>query len=47
MERNVKISLEKAREWYNSGNESLKEVALQAFNEGELVINPWGNNQNF
>ena len=41
MERNVKISLEKAREWYNSGNESLKEVALQAFKEGELVKNPW------
>lgn len=41
MERNVKISLEKAREWYNSGNESLREVALQAFKEGELVQNPW------
>lgn len=41
MERNVKISLEKAREWYNSGNESLKEVALQAFKESELVENPW------
>lgn len=41
MERNVKISLEKAREWYNSGNESLKEVALQAFKESKLVVNPW------
>jgi hypothetical protein len=41
MERNVKISLEKAREWHNSGNESLKEVALQAFNEDELTVNPW------
>lgn len=41
MERSVKISLEKAREWYNSGNESLREVALQAFKEGELVENPW------
>lgn len=41
MERNVKISLEKAREWYNSGNESLKEVALQAFKEDELIKNPW------
>lgn len=41
MERNVKISLEKAREWYNSGNESLKEIALQAFKESELVVNPW------
>ena len=41
MERNVKINLEKAREWYNSGNESLKEVALQAFKESELMVNPW------
>ena len=35
-ERNVTITLEKAQEWYNSGNESLKEIALQAFNESEL-----------
>lgn len=41
MERNVKISLEKAKEWYNSGNASLKEVALQAFTEDEFVENPW------
>lgn len=36
MERNITITLEKAREWYNSDNESLKEVALQAFNKEEL-----------
>ena len=36
IKRNVSISLEKAQEWYNSGNESLKEIALQAFNESEL-----------
>ena len=41
MERNIKISLEKARRWYNSGNESLREVALQAFKESELVEKPW------
>lgn len=41
MERNVKISLEKAKEWYNSGNESLREVALQTFKEEELVEKPW------
>ena len=41
MERSVKISLEKAKEWYNSGNESLREVALRAFKESELVENPW------
>ena len=32
------FTLEKAREWYNSDNESLKELALQAFNEEELII---------
>ena len=35
-ERNITITIDKAREWYNSGNESLKELALQAFNESEL-----------
>ena len=34
--RNITITLEKAREWYNSDNESLKELALQAFDEKEL-----------
>ena len=34
--RNVSVTLEKAREWYNSGNAALKEVALQAFKEEEL-----------
>lgn len=47
MERNVKISLEKAREWYNSGNESLKEIALQAFNESELIVKVWENIKTF
>ena len=37
MERNIKITLEKAREWYNSNNESLKDIALQAFSEKELT----------
>ena len=37
--RNITVTLEKAREWYNSGDESLKEVALQAFNENELAYN--------
>lgn len=37
MERNIKITLEKAKEWYNSSNISLKEVALQAFSEKELT----------
>lgn len=37
--RNVTVTLDKAKEWYNSGNESLKEIALQAFNKDELVYN--------
>lgn len=39
MERNITITLEKAVEWYNSGNDSLKEVALQAFSRDELLYN--------
>lgn len=35
--RNVKITLDKAREWYNSGYESLREIALQVFKEEELT----------
>ena len=34
-ERNVKISLDKAREWYNKGGE-LKEIALSAFTKNEI-----------
>lgn len=36
-ERTIKVSLQKAREWYNSNNESLKEIALQAFPEKTLI----------
>lgn len=35
-ERNITVTLDKAREWYNSENESLKEIALQAFSEKKL-----------
>ena len=35
-ERNVKISLDKAREWYKQGGE-LKEIALSAFTEKEIT----------
>ena len=34
--RNVTLTLEKAKEFYNSGNTALKEVALQAFTVEEL-----------
>ena len=39
MERNITITLEKAVEWYNSDNDTLKEVALQAFSRDELLYN--------
>ena len=35
-ERNVTVTLEKAKEWFNSGNATLKEIALQAFSKKEL-----------
>lgn len=34
--RNISLTLEKAKEWYNSGNEALREAALQAYTEDEL-----------
>ena len=36
-ERNVIVTLNKAKEWFNSNNETLKELALQAFSEEELT----------
>ena len=36
-ERNITVTLEKAKEWFNSGNATLKEIALQAFSEEELT----------
>ena len=38
-ERNITITLEKAREWYNSRNATLKKLALQAFDKDELTLN--------
>lgn len=35
-ERTIKLSLEKAREYYDKGGE-LREIALQAFGEGEIL----------
>ena len=37
-ERSIKISLERAREWYNRGGE-YKELALSAFSEEEIIEN--------
>ena len=36
--RSIKISLEEAREWYNSGNSFKKELALKIYKEIELSI---------
>ena len=36
-ERNLTVTLNKAKEWFNSGNATLKEIALQAFSEEELT----------
>ena len=35
--RSIKVSLEKAIEWYNSGNEALRTLALTAYTENELI----------
>ena len=37
-ERNIKISIEKAREWYSYGGE-LKKLALSVFTEKEIKEN--------
>ena len=37
--RNITVTLDKAKEWFNSGNAAFKELALQAFSEDELVDN--------
>ena len=36
-ERNITVTLDKAKEWFNSGNATLKEIALQAFSKEELT----------
>ena len=38
-ERNITITIDKAREWYNSENDTLKKIALQAFSKNELKFN--------
>lgn len=36
-ERNMTISLAQARDWFNSGNKQLQELALQVFDRKELI----------
>lgn len=38
-ERNIAVTLDKAREWFNSENTTLRKLALQAFSEKELAYN--------
>lgn len=38
-ERNITITLNKAKEWFSSGNATLKEIALKAFDKDELTFN--------
>lgn len=38
MERNITVTLEKAKEWYNSGDATLQEIALQAFSREEFTV---------
>lgn len=35
----ITITIEKAREWYHGKNEELREIALQAFDEKDLIFN--------
>lgn len=37
--RNIKVTLEQAIEWYNSGNETLRTLALTVYTEEELTFN--------
>lgn len=37
--KKIDVSLDEAKEWFNSGNATLKEIALKAFNKDELTHN--------
>lgn len=37
--RSIKVTLEQAMEWYNSGNSTLRTLALSAYTEDELEFN--------
>ena len=45
--RNVTLTLQKAKEFYNSGNAALKEAALQAFTKEELTTPKYTNIKTF
>lgn len=37
-ERNIKVTLEQAMKWYNSGDSTLRTLALSAYTEDELKL---------
>ena len=37
--RNISVTLEQAREWYKSGNDTLRTLALNAYTKDELELN--------
>lgn len=37
--RNISVTLKQAREWYNSGNNTLRILALNAYTKDELELN--------
>lgn len=37
--KKINVSLDEAKEWFNSGNATLKEIALKAFSKDELIYN--------
>lgn len=45
--RNITLTLDKAKEWFNSGNKALREAALQAYTEKELTFSEWKNIKTF
>ena len=39
MHKKIDVSLDEAKEWFNSGNTTLKEIALKVFSKDELIYN--------
>lgn len=37
--KRIDVSLDEAKEWFNSGNATLKDIALKAFSKDELIYN--------
>lgn len=37
-ERNMTVSIAQARDWFNSGNKQLQELALQVFDRKQVTL---------